>query len=69
MDSPEKLTFGSYEVLQNPDGTPCLLGQGSFGATYKARHVLLGRIKQPLFPRPSVRPPSLATALTSKANS
>jgi len=24
---------------------------------------------QPLFPRPSVRPPSLATALTSKANS
>ena len=26
-------------------------------------------IKQPLFPRPSVRPPSLATALTSKANS
>ena len=25
--------------------------------------------KQPLFPRPSVRPPSLATALTSKANS
>ena len=23
---------------------------------------------QPLFPRPSVRPPSLATALTSKAN-
>ncbi|MEI6608027.1 MAG: hypothetical protein WCP35_22215, partial [Verrucomicrobiota bacterium] len=25
--------------------------------------------KQPLFPRPSVRPPSPATALTSKANS
>ncbi|MEI6673953.1 MAG: protein kinase [Verrucomicrobiota bacterium] len=44
MESPKKLTYGSYEVLQNPDGTPCLLGQGSFGVTYKARHILLGRI-------------------------
>ena len=44
MASPGKLTFGSYEVLQNPDGSPCLLGQGSFGVTYKARHVLLGRV-------------------------
>ncbi|MEI6654263.1 MAG: protein kinase [Verrucomicrobiota bacterium] len=44
MESPKKLTYGSYEVLQNADGTPCLLGQGSFGVTYKARHVLLGRI-------------------------
>jgi hypothetical protein len=46
MDTPEKskLTYGSYEVLQNPDGSPCILGEGSFGITYKARHVLLGRI-------------------------
>ena len=44
MAEPDKLTYGSYEVLQNPDGSPCLLGQGSFGATYKARHVLLGRV-------------------------
>ena len=44
MASPEKPTFGSYEVLQNPDGSPCVLGQGSFGVTYKARHVLLGRV-------------------------
>ncbi len=44
MESPTKLTYGSYEVLQNPDGTPCVLGQGSFGVTYKARHVLLGRV-------------------------
>jgi len=28
-----------------------------------------GMADQPLFPRPSVRPPSLATALTSKENS
>ena len=44
MAAPEKLTFGSYEVLRNADGTPCILGQGSFGVTYKARHVLLGRV-------------------------
>jgi serine/threonine protein kinase len=44
MASPDKLIFGSYEVLQNPDGTPCILGEGSFGVTYKARHTFLGRI-------------------------
>lgn len=44
MTSPEKLRYGSYEVLQNPDRSPCILGQGCFGVTYKARHMLLGRI-------------------------
>ena len=44
MATPEKLTFGSYEVVRNADGTPCILGQGSFGVTYKARHILLGRV-------------------------
>ena len=44
MALPEKLTYGSYEVLQNTDGSPCILGQGSFGVTYKARHGFLGRI-------------------------
>lgn len=44
MATPQKLTYGSYEVLQNPDGLPWILGQGSFGVTYKARHVFLGRI-------------------------
>jgi len=39
-----KLTFGSYEVSQNPDGSPRVLGQGSFGVTYMARHTMLGRI-------------------------
>ncbi|MEI6176632.1 MAG: serine/threonine-protein kinase, partial [Verrucomicrobiota bacterium] len=38
------MIFGSYEVQQNPDGTPCVLGEGSFGITYKARHSFLGRI-------------------------
>jgi serine/threonine protein kinase len=44
MASSGKLTYGSYEVLQNPDGSPCTLGEGSFGITYKARHIMLGRI-------------------------
>ncbi len=35
------LKFGSYEVLTNPDGTPCELGSGGFGRTYRARHRLL----------------------------
>jgi len=44
MATPEKLTYGSYEVIQNPNGGQWILGQGSFGVTYKARHVYLGRI-------------------------
>ncbi len=44
MGTPRKLTYGSYEVLHNPDGSPCTLGGGSFGVTYKARHILLDRI-------------------------
>ena len=44
MATSRKLTFGSYEVLPNPDGSPLALGAGSFGITYKARHVLLDRI-------------------------
>jgi len=44
MATSRKLTYGSYEVLQNPDGSPFALGAGSYGITYKARHVLLDRI-------------------------
>ena len=44
MATTRKLTYGSYEVMRNPDGSPCALGAGSFGITYKARHVLLDRI-------------------------
>ena len=43
MATRRKLTYGSYEVLQNPDGSPWALGAGSYGITYKARHVLLDR--------------------------
>jgi serine/threonine protein kinase len=44
MTPHEKLVYGSYEVLKNEDGSLCVLGEGSFGVTYKARHVFLGRI-------------------------
>ena len=44
MSTHSNLRFGPYEVLTKPDGSLHLLGEGSFGATYKARHEILGRI-------------------------
>lgn len=44
MTPQEKLVYGSYEVLKNDDGSLFVLGEGSFGLTYKARHVFLGRV-------------------------
>jgi len=34
--------FGDYEVLRDARGAPWLLGSGSYGRTFRARHVLLG---------------------------
>ncbi len=36
--------YGNFEVLARPDGAAELLGGGSFGKTYKARHVFLDQI-------------------------
>ena len=36
--------YGNYEVLARPDGAAELLGGGSFGRTYKARHVFLDQV-------------------------
>ena len=36
--------YGNYEVLTRPDGSIDLLGGGSFGQTYKARHVFLEQV-------------------------
>ncbi len=36
--------YGNFEVLARADGAPDLLGGGSFGKTYKARHVFLDQI-------------------------
>ncbi|MCW1914778.1 protein kinase [Luteolibacter sp. GHJ8] len=38
------LHFDPFEVLQNDKGEPWILGQGSFGTTYKVQHQKLGRI-------------------------
>ncbi|MCW1913363.1 serine/threonine protein kinase [Luteolibacter sp. GHJ8] len=38
------LHFESFEVLQNDQGEPWVLGQGSFGTTYKVRHRSLDRV-------------------------
>ena len=45
MDNDPKhdaLRFGKYEVLRDAGGGPMLLGSGSYGRTYKARHLMLG---------------------------
>lgn len=44
MSSKDKLIFGSYEVEEIADGSKHVLGKGSNGLTYKARHKHLGRV-------------------------
>ena len=39
---PEKLKFEHFEVLAREDGTPCELGRGAMGITYKAVDTNLG---------------------------
>jgi len=42
----ERLTFGEYEVLQQPDGSPAVLGEGTSGTTYKGvlREEVFGQV-------------------------
>src|SRR4029077_3050137 len=40
----EKVRFGNFEVMNDPDGRPLLLGKGTFGRTYQARHCYLETI-------------------------
>src|SRR5438034_9963603 len=40
----EKVRFGNFEVINDPDGRPLLLGKGTFGRTYQARHCFLDTI-------------------------
>src|SRR6266702_2560649 len=37
----EKVRFGNFEVMNDPEGRPVLLGKGTFGRTYQARHCFL----------------------------
>jgi hypothetical protein len=40
----EKVRFGNFEVINDPEGRPVLLGKGTFGRTYQARHCFLETI-------------------------
>src|SRR5437016_12311205 len=37
----EKVAFGNFEVMNDPEGRPVLLCKGTFGRTYQARHCFL----------------------------
>jgi len=37
----EKVRFGNFEVVNDSEGRPVLLGKGTFGRTYQARHCFL----------------------------
>src|SRR5437867_2560890 len=37
----EKVRFGNFEVMTDAEGRPVLLGKGTFGRTYQARHCFL----------------------------
>src|SRR5436190_11614626 len=37
----EKVRFGNFEVVNDPEGRPVLLGKGTFGRTYQALHCFL----------------------------
>jgi tRNA A-37 threonylcarbamoyl transferase component Bud32 len=43
-DPIEPLQFGNFQVLQRPDGSHWMLGEGGYGRTYKAKHRFLKRI-------------------------
>lgn len=43
-DPIEPLHFGNFQVMQRPDGSHWLLGEGGYGRTYKAKHRFLRRI-------------------------
>src|SRR5947208_8351369 len=43
-EAAEKTRFGNFEVMNDPDGRPLLLGKGTFGRTYQARHCYLDTI-------------------------
>src|SRR6059058_2861145 len=40
-EATEKVRFGNFEVVNDPEGRPVLLGKGTFGRTYQARHCFL----------------------------
>src|SRR5438067_343229 len=43
-EATEKVRFGNFEVMNDPEGRPVLLGKGTFGRTYQARHCFLDTV-------------------------
>src|SRR6266480_3093257 len=43
-EATEKVRFGNFEVVNDPEGRPILLGKGTFGRTYQARHCFLDTV-------------------------
>src|SRR5438093_4215187 len=43
-EATEKVRFGNFEVMNDSEGRPVLLGKGTFGRTYQARHCFLDTI-------------------------
>jgi tRNA A-37 threonylcarbamoyl transferase component Bud32 len=41
---PDESLFGNFEILRDANGNPALLGRGTFGRTYQARHRYLETI-------------------------
>src|SRR6266446_8979958 len=40
----QKVRFGNFEIVNDPEGRPLALGKGTFGRTYQARHCYLDTI-------------------------
>lgn len=40
----QKVRFGNFEIMNDPEGRPLALGKGTFGRTYQARHCYLDTI-------------------------
>src|SRR5437763_5962911 len=52
----EKVRFGNFEVVNDSEGRPVLLGKGTFGRTYQARHCFLDTNTLPTVPAATAAP-------------
>ena len=43
-ETAQKVRFGNFEIVNDPEGRPLSLGKGTFGRTYQARHSYLETI-------------------------
>jgi hypothetical protein len=43
-DTPQRVQFGNFDIINDAEGRPLALGKGTFGRTYQARHRFLDTI-------------------------